>query len=86
MEGKFIVPRRLCKGVWQGMIRRKLDEKFRYDERVKSVYITEDLKCLVTIAKPVPHDNPYHRIEFETKERSLEFEIVPRKCAEVMEG
>jgi hypothetical protein len=86
MKGKFIVPKRLSKGIWQGMIRRKLDEKFRYDERVKNVYITEDLKCLVTTARPIMHDNPYHRIEFETQERNLEFEIEPRKCYEVMEG
>ena len=86
MEGKLIVPRRWSKGAWQAMIRLKLDQKYRYEERVKSVYITEDLRCLVTTAKPIPHDNPYHRIEFETQERSLEFEIVPRKCYEVMEG
>jgi len=86
MEGKFIVPRRLCKGVWQGMIRRKLDEKFRYDERVKSVYITPELKCLVVTAKPKLHDNPYHRMEFETEEHRMEYEVVPERCREVMEG
>ena len=86
MDGKFKVPRRLNKGAWQGMIRRKLDEKFRYETRVEFVYITPDLKCLVTVAKPVPHDNPYHRIEFSTEEHTMEFQIVPMKCNEVMEG
>jgi len=86
MEGRFRVPKRLSKGTWQGMIRKILDEKFRYDERVKSVYITPDLKCLVVTAKPILHENPYHRIEFSTQEHRMEYDVVPERCREVMEG
>ena len=85
MTGKFVVPRRWQKGAWQSAIRTKLDEKFRYDERVKSVFIT-NMKCYVTTAKPIIHDNPDGRIEFETVEHHLEFQVIPRKCSEVMEG
>jgi hypothetical protein len=88
MEGKLIVPRRWSKGRWQSEIRLLLDkkEKYRYNTRVESVYVTEDLKCLVTTAKPIPHDNPYHRIEFQTEEHQVEYEVVPMKCNAVMEG
>jgi hypothetical protein len=87
MDGKFRVPKRFSKGAWQWMIRRKLDEKFRYEERVKSVFITENLKCLVVTAKPVLHENPnYHRLEFQTEEHRMEYDVVPEKCWEVTEG
>jgi len=86
MEGKLIVPRRWHKGAWQSAIRNKLDEKFRYETRVKSVYITPEMKCIVTTEKPIMHDNPYHRMEFESETHQLEYEVVPRKCSEVMEG
>lgn len=84
---RFIVPRRWQKGAWQSSIRTELDKQYRYEKRVKSVCVTQSLKCYVTIAKPIMHDNPNHRIEFETQESFLEFDLVPRKCNAVkMEG
>jgi hypothetical protein len=82
---KFLVPRRWQKGAWQSAIRTELDKKYPH-ETVKTVYVTPDLKCYATIAKPIMHDNPYGRIEFATKELHLEFQVVPRKCSQVMEG
>lgn len=83
---KFIVPRRWNKSAWKSAIRLKLDEKLKPEETVKSVYITENMKCIVTTETPIMHENPYGRIEFQPETHSLEFEIVPRKCYEVMEG
>ncbi len=86
MPDRFFVPKRWHKGAWQSGIRTKLEQKYP-DERVRFVYITPEKKCLATLEKPtIIHDNPYHRIEFETETHQLEFQVVPRKCAEVMEG
>jgi len=82
---RFIVPRRWHRGAWKSQIRLKLEGKFP-DETIEFVHITSQNKCLVTTAKLVPHENPYHRIEFQTEEHHHEYEVVPRKCAEVMEG
>ena len=81
---RFIVPRRWHRGAWKSQIRLKLERKFP-EETVKTVLITENMKCLVTTAKLVPHEN-HNRIEFQTVEHHHEYEVVPRKCAEVMEG
>jgi hypothetical protein len=83
---RFIVPRRWNKSAWRSAIRLKLDEKLKPEETVKSVYITESMKCIVTTETPIMHDNPYGRIEFQHETHSLEFQVVPRKCSEVMEG
>ena len=82
---RFIVPKKWQKGTIKSQIRLKLESKFP-DERVEFVYITSQLKCLVTTAKLVPHENPYNRIEFESQEHHHEYDVVPRKCSEVMEG
>ena len=83
---RFIVPRRWHRGAWKSGIRTELDKKYPH-EQVKTVYVTSNLKCYATLAKPIMHPNPYDRIEFETQENFLEFEIVPRKCNAVkMEG
>ena len=85
-DGIFKVPRQWAKGTWQSAIRTRLDEKFR-DEQVKSCYITENLKCLVTLEKPTHlHPNIYNRIEFQTEEHHLEYQVVPRNVYAVMEG
>jgi hypothetical protein len=85
-DGIFKVPRKWNKGSWQSAIRARLDEKFR-DEQVKSCYITESLKCLVTLEKPtIIHQNPYNRIEFETEHHHLEYQVVPKNVFAVMEG
>lgn len=81
---KFIVPKRWQKAAWRSQIRLKLEKKFP-DEQVEFVYITSQMKCLVTTAKLIPHEN-HNRIEFETEEHHHEYDVVPRKCAEVMEG
>ena len=89
MEGRFRVPKRWSKGRWQCEIRLLLDkkDKFRHDERIKSVFITSNLKCLVVTAKPVLRENSYHhRLEFSTEEHRMEYEVVPERCREVMEG
>jgi hypothetical protein len=82
---RFIVPRRWQRGAWKSGIRTELDKKFP-NETVKSVIITDNMKCYVTTEKSIMHDNPYHRIEFQAVEHHFEFEVVPRKCAQVMEG
>ncbi len=82
---RFIVPRRWQKGAWKSQIRLKLESKFP-DEQIEFVHITENMKCLVTTAKLVAHENPYWRLEFQPEEHFHEYEVVPRKCAEVMEG
>lgn len=84
MTDRFIVPKRLQKAAWRTQIRLKLEKKFP-DEQVGFVYITSELKCLVTTAKLIAHEN-HNRIEFETLEHHHEYDVVPRKCSEVMEG
>lgn len=81
---RFIVPRRWQKGAWQSGIRTELEKKYPH-ELVKTVYVTRELKCYATIAKLIPHEN-HNRIEFETLEHHHEYDVIPRKCAEVMEG
>jgi len=79
MEGRFIVPKRWQKGAWKSGIRTELDKKFPA-ERIESVFITSELKCLATTATLKSHDNPYNRIEFESEEHHHEYDIVPKKC------
>ena len=86
MSNKLIVPKRLSKGSWQTLIRLRLDSKFP-DEHVKTCYITENLKCIVTLEKPtIIHPNIYNRIEFETQEHHLEYQVVPKNVYAVSEG
>lgn len=73
---------------WTKVLRTKIREHFertyRNSERLE-VHFNKD-KCYVRVAKPIPEVLESGRVLYHFTEKNLEFQIVPGRRAEVMEG
>lgn len=65
-------------------IREFFERRYRESERLEVRFLKN--KCYVKVAKPIPEVSESGRVRFHFTEKNLEFQIVPGRRAEIMEG
>ena len=89
-ESKLKIPRYdlMHPVVLKSKIRRHFEEKLNEHEEFDATLDIHILgqKCYVTVGKPKLHDNPFHRLEFETEEHNYCYRLVRGMGNQVVEA
>lgn len=81
----LIVPKTKRRGELATKIRHYFEERFPNSEKVENVVLVNE-RVYVKIGWPTLHENPYHRIEYETQQHNLSYDLVVGVGNMVMEG
>jgi len=71
-------------GFMRTKVREYFDRRYHESERLEVRFLKN--KCYVKVAKPIPEISESGHLQYHFTEKNLEFQIVPGRRAEIMEG